>query len=167
MKNIFIVTLFVIGVVFTNHAQDAKEIEIPEHAIGLRLGGGLGIGGEFTYQRHLFENKRIEANLGLRSTQDFTAYKLAGIYQWTWRITRAISVYAGPGVGIGTVQDNRSSKDHDDGVFSFVTGNIGVEYHFDVPIQIFLDFKPEFAIADYDVYNKFGPDVGIGVRYRM
>src|SRR5699024_8043547 len=118
-------------------------------------------------QRHLGDNKRAEANLGLRSTQDFTAYKLAGIYQSAWRITRTISVYAGPGLGVGTVKDNRTNKDYDDGVFAFITGNMGIEYHFDVPIQIFLDFKPEFAIVDYNVYEKFGPDVGIGVRYRL
>lgn len=159
MKKLVLAVAFIAGFAFTSNAQ-----EISENALGLRLGGGNGFGAEFTYQRHLQENNRLEVNLGLRNKSHFNSFKLNGLYQWVWHLEDNFNWYAGVGAGLGNVSDKRYDS-RSDGMFAFVTGDIGIEYKFDIPLQIFLDFRPEIALVSYDVYNSFGPDLALGVRY--
>lgn len=161
MKKIFLILVCVLGFNFIGQAQ-----EIAPNALGLRFGGGNGYGVEFSYQRQLAATNRLELDLGFRSNRDFNSFKIDGLYQWVWNIDGGFNWYAGVGAGLGSVNDRRH-HDHSDGVFALVAGDIGVEYIFDeVPLQIFLDFRPEFVLANYDVYNTFGPDLAIGIRYR-
>ncbi len=147
-------------------AMQAQEIS--ENAIGLRLGGGEGFGPEITYQRYLYENNRIEADLGLRNKSDFNAFKIVGLYQWVWPLEQGFNWYAGAGAGIGNIHDSRGIERHDDGIFALIAGSLGIEYNFqDIPLQLALDFRPEIALANYDVYSNFAPDFGLSIRYRF
>lgn len=163
MKRLLILT---VGLFLFGLGMQAQEIS--ENAVGLRLGGGEGFGPEVTYQRFIWENNRIEADLGLRNKGDFSAVKLVGLYQWVWPLENGFNWYAGAGAGLGSVHDSRGKKRHDDGVFALVAGNVGIEYNFeDVPLQLALDFRPEIALANYNVYSSFGPDFGLSIRYRF
>lgn len=160
MKKSFLILLCAIGFGFTAQAQ-----EISPNAIGLRFGGGHGYGAEFSYQRHLGGQNRLELDLGFRSESDFNSFKLTGLYQWVWNIDGGFNWYAGVGGGVGSVNDRRGNR-KGDGAFALVAGDIGLEYIFDIPLQVFIDFRPEIVLASYDVYKSFGPDLSIGVRYR-
>lgn len=160
MKKSFLILLCLVGFGFAGQAQ-----EISPNALGLRFGGGNGYGAEVSYQRHLGGNNRLEVDLGFRNQSDFNSFKVTGLYQWVWNIEGGFNWYAGVGAGIGSVNDRRG--DHKgDGAFALVAGDIGVEYVFDIPLQVFIDFRPEVVLASYDVYRSFGPDFSIGVRYR-
>lgn len=164
MKKVFFLAVFVIGSVFTTQAQD-----IADNAIGLRFGGGDGLGAEVSYQRALGNNNnRLELDLGWRNDSNFDAYKIVGLYQWVWNIEAGFNWYAGVGGGIGSVEDKRHiDRRGNDGTFLFVAGDIGIEYNFDIPLLISLDFRPEIGFNDYDVINEFSPDIALGVRYQF
>ena len=62
MKKIILSAIMLIGLAFTAQAQD-----ISKNALGLRLGGNNGFGGEVSYQRGLSKNNRLELDLGWRN----------------------------------------------------------------------------------------------------
>ncbi len=144
---------------------------IAENALGLRLGGGDGFGAEISYQRQIGSpNNRLEADLGWRNDSYFDAFKLTGLYQWVWNIEGGFNWYAGVGGGLGSVEDNRYFKNGyrpNDGMFLFVAGDIGIEYNFDIPLMLSLDFRPEIGFSDYDVLDNFIPDIALGIRYQF
>ncbi len=162
MKKVFFLALIAIGFGINTQAQT-----IADNAIGLRFGAGTGLGAEVSYQRALgTNNNRLELDLGWRNDSNFDAYKLTGLYQWVWNIDGGFNWYAGFGGGVGSVSDNRRDRGND-GTFLFAAGDIGIEYNFDIPLLISLDFRPEFGFSDYSVLNDFSPDVAIGLRYQF
>ncbi len=162
MKKLFLLAIIVIGAGLTAQSQT-----ISDHALGLRFGGGDGIGAEVSYQRALGSNNRLEADLGWRNDSNFDAFKLTGLYQWVWNIEGGFNWYVGAGGGIGSVSVNDNSRFEDEGVFLFVAGDIGIEYNFDFPLLISLDFRPEIGFSDYEVLNNFSPDIALGLRYQF
>jgi len=162
MKRIFLVAVLFISGVFNMNAQD-----ISNHAIGIRFGDNDGFGGEISYQRQLSEINRFELDLGYRDHKDFNAFKLSGIYQWVWTIDEGFNWYAGFGAGIGSWSYNNGFiSDEDDGVFINADGNIGIEYNFEGPILISLDFRPEIGIiGDYGKDTDL--DLALSVRYQF
>lgn len=162
MKKVFLLALLAIGFGVTSQAQT-----IADNALGLRFGGGDGLGAEVSYQRALgSNNNRLELGLGWRNDSDFDAFKLAALYQWVWNLDGGFNWYAGVGGGVGSVSDNRRDRG-DDGAFIFAAGNIGIEYNFDIPLLISLDFRPEFGFNDFSVTNDFSPDIALGLRYQF
>lgn len=162
MKKIILLTSLIIGLSVSVHSQN-----ISKNAIGLRLGDNDGFGGEISYQRKLASNNRLELDLGWRNSQNVDAVKLVGLYQWIWNIDGGFYWYAGVGGGVGSWSfDNNSNNDN--GTFALVAGDLGIEYDFDVPLQISLDFRPEIYFNS-DVFreNNFGPDIALGLRYRF
>jgi len=56
--------------------------------------------------------------------------------------------YVGVGGGLGNYNyDN--NDDHFNDTFAFAAGDIGIEYNFDIPLLISLDFRPEFGGNGY------------------
>lgn len=166
MKKLVLSAFLLIGLAFSSNAQDRKN------AIGLRLGDNDGFGGEVSYQRSLSTKNRLEFDLGWRNTDYYDAIKLAGLYQWVWNIEGGFNWYAGVGGGLGTWEYNDDlppwAKGNDDnGTFLFLAGNIGLEYNFDFPLQLSLDFRPEVYFGDDYREDNFGPDIALGVRYRF
>lgn len=163
MKNIVVVCIIlVIG--FTMNGQN-----ISKNALGLRLGDSGGFGTEISYQRGLSENNRLEFDLGWRNGNDYDGFKLAGLYQWVWNIDGGFNWYAGVGGGLGTYNfnDNHENDDHTD-TFVFAAGDIGIEYNFDIPLLLSLDFRPELGFGN-EVYdnNDVDFDIGLGIRYQF
>lgn len=164
MKKIILVASLIIGLSFSAKAQNTSK-----NALGLRLGDNDGFGGELSYQRKLSGNNRLELDLGWRNSNDVDAIKLVGLYQWVWNIDGGFNWYAGVGGGVGTWSyGNNNSNNNDNGTFALVAGDLGIEYNFDVPIQLSLDFRPEIYFnSDSFRDNNFGPDIALGIRYRF
>lgn len=163
MKKILFVILLLISFGFTISAQ-----EISKHAIGLRLGSNDGFGGEISYQHRLSKNNRAEFDLGFRNSSNYNAFKLTGIYQWVWNIDGGFNWFAGVGGGVGSYSiAKKNGFDGSSGVFFDVAGDIGIEYIFDFPLQVSLDFRPEFYVGDKYRNNNFGNDIALSIRYRF
>ena len=152
---------------FTTAAISAQEIS--DHALGLRLGDSDGFGAEISYQKSLGRYNRLEANLGWRDSRDFSAFKLSGLYQWVRNIDGNFNWYYGAGGGLGSVDFNEDFvTDDDGGLFVFLAGDIGVEYNFDIPLLLSLDFRPELGLFGYDGFsNNFDFDIALGIRYQF
>ena len=168
MKNIFLLASLVIGLSFSTQAQN-----ISKNALGLRLGDNDGFGGELSYQRKLSDNNRLELDLGWRNSNNVDALKLVGLYQWVWNIDGGFNWYAGVGAGVGTWSydnnyNNNFNNNSDSGAYGLIAGDLGIEYNFDVPIQLSLDFRPEMYFnSDAFRENSFGPDIALGIRFRF
>lgn len=143
--------------------------EIADHAIGLRLGDSDGFGAEISYQKSLFRYNRLEVDLGWRDSRNFDAFKLAALYQWIHSIDRDFNWYYGVGGGLGSVDFAQlPNNTPDGGLFVFAAGDIGVEYNFDFPLLISLDFRPEIGIIGYDGFSDtFDFDIALGIRYQF
>ena len=159
--------IVILVVVFFSSFSTINSQEISNHAIGVRFGDNDGFGGEISYQRKLSEANRFELDFGYRDHKDFNAFKLSGIYQWVWNIDEGFNWYAGFGAGIGSWSFNNGFvSDIDDGIFINADGNIGIEYNFDVPIIISLDFRPEIGIiGDYGKDTDL--DLALSIRYQF
>ncbi|WP_300437576.1 hypothetical protein [Christiangramia sp.] len=166
MKKLVVLVAFTIGAVFFS---DLKAQNISQNALGLRIGGGNGYGAEISYQRATGgNNNRLEFDLGWRNDSHYDAIKLVGLYQWVWNIEGGFNWYAGAGAGLGNY-DHNHNHDHgdDDGIFALIAGDIGIEYNFDFPLLLSLDFRPEIGFSDFHDYNDFSPDIALGIRYQF
>lgn len=167
MKKIILSAIMLIGLAFTAQAQD-----ISKNALGLRFGSNNGFGGELSYQRALGSNNRLELDLGLRNRSNYNnngyddnAIKLTALYQWVWNIEGGFNWYAGVGGGVGNYNYNFNGEKYSD-TFVFAAGDIGIEYNFDFPLLISLDFRPEFGGNGY-YENNYGSDVALALRYQF
>ena len=145
--------------------------EIADNAIGLRLGDSDGFGAEVSYQRALGDANRLELDLGIRSGNNYDGFKLAGLYQWVWNIDGGFNWYAGVGGGLASYSyDYRfEGERYDDSqTFVFAAGDVGIEYNFDIPLMLSLDFRPEFGFGDDRFDNDdLDFDIALGIRYQF
>ena len=160
MKKLVLSILLIGGFVFSGHAQ-----KISENALGLRLGDNDGFGAEVSYQRALGSANRLEADLGWRNSRNVDAIKLTGLYQWVWNIDGNFNWYAGAGAGLGSWRYNKDGNS-DSGTFVFAAGDIGIEYYFDIPLLLSLDFRPEIGGSGY-YENSYGSDIAISARFQF
>lgn len=161
MKNKFLLLVVTLGFGLNVAAQ-----EISKNAIGLRIGDNDGFGGEISFQRALGNNNRLELDLGIRSGNNYDGFKLTGLYQWVWQLEGDFNWYAGAGGGIGNYSYELPTPLKDESeTFLFAAGNVGIEYDFDIPIQLSLDVRPEIGFGDFR--NDLDFDLALGVRYRF
>lgn len=164
MKKLLILCLCITSFAFTTQAQD-----IAENAIGLRLGDSDGLGAEISYQRALTDATRLEVDFGWRDGNNYDGVKLAALHQWVWNLDGNFNWYAGVGGGFGAFSfDNLPDNVDDSDSFLFAAGNIGLEYDFDIPLLISLDFRPEIGFGD-DLYDNddLDFDIALGIRYQF
>jgi len=164
MKKLFVFGIAILGFAFNLSAQS-----ISPNAIGLRLGDSDGLGAEVSYQRALAEDTRLEVDLGWRDGKNYDGFKLAALHQWVWSLDGNFNWYAGVGGGFGAFSfDNVPDGFDDSESFLFAAGDIGIEYNFDFPLLLSLDFRPEIGFGD-DVYNNndLDFDIALGIRYQF
>ncbi len=174
MKKVIITAFMIVGILFQGQAQ-----KFSKNALGLRLSDNYGLGLAASYQRSLAENHRIELDLGVWNHdyhRDGYQYnnqtvKFVGLFQWVFKIQKGFNWYVGVGGGAGTF-NNRETNDYpDNGAFGLVAGDIGVEYNFKFPLQLFIDVRPEVGFGDYRYtnrdYTNLAPDIGTGARFRF
>ncbi|RXR19227.1 hypothetical protein EQG63_07215 [Flavobacterium amnicola] len=160
MKKLFVTAFMLVGLAFSSQAQD-----ISKNALGLRLGDNDGFGGEISYQRGLSKKNRLEFDLGWRNNNNADAFKIVGLYQWVWNIDGGFNWYAGVGGGLGNYSYKFAGV-KDSSTYALAAGDLGIEYNFDVPIQISLDIRPEFYFSD-GLADDSGTDIALGIRYRF
>ncbi len=139
---------------------------ISDNAIGLRLGDSDGFGAEISYQRAIGDNNRLEFGLGWRDSSNYDAIRAIGLYQWVWNLDGNFNWYAGVGGGIASFSIDDVPMGGDDSETSLlVAGDIGIEYDFDIPLLISLDFRPEIGFGD--INNDLDFDIALGLRYQF
>ncbi len=166
MKNAILTVAFVLTAFVGVKAQS-----ISKNAIGLRFGDNDGFGAEISYQHKLSSNNRLEVDLGLRGNSNYSGFKATGLYEWVWQLENQFNWYAGVGGGVGSwkVKEQRSGGtvivQESSNTGLFVAGVIGIEYNFDFPLLISLDFRPEIGFTDF--YDGYNSDFGLGIRYQF
>lgn len=164
MKKLFLLAIAVFGFTTLSQAQ-----LISPNALGLRLGDSHGFGAEVSYQRALGGNDtRLELDLGWRSGKHYDGFKLTGLHQWVWNIDDGFNWYAGAGGGLGSYSYDKDydGKNADSGTFVFAAGDIGIEYNFDIPLLLSLDFRPELGFGNSS-RDDLGFDIALGIRYQF
>ncbi|MFC4634577.1 hypothetical protein ACFO3O_11700 [Dokdonia ponticola] len=161
-KTIFCFVLF-LGIAASMQAQ-----EISKNAIGIRIGDNDGFGTEVNYQRGLGDNNRLELGLGWRSADNFDAIRFTGLYQWVWNLDGGFNWYAGVGAAVGSFDfDDRFVIGRDiEEFFLNAAGTVGIEYNFDIPLLLSLDFRPEIGILN-DIDDDLEFDVALSIRYQF
>ncbi|MFT5146828.1 MAG: hypothetical protein ACI9H1_001554 [Polaribacter sp.] len=143
--------LLVLGVFFlTTFSINAQEFS--DNAIGLRFNKSDGLGADISYQKKINAKNRLEVNVGLRD--EFSSFKGTGLYQWVWNLEDKFNWYAGFGAGY----DSEYSS-------LFGAGVIGIEYNFNAPILISIDYRPEVGITGN--YDGLGSSFALAVRYQF
>jgi hypothetical protein len=160
MKKLFLLSIALIGFAFTSNAQ-----AIADNALGLRLGDSDGFGAEISYQRALGDNNRLEIDLGWRDGNNYDGFKIAGLYQWVFPLDQGFNWYVGAGGGLGSFDVNVPNVGNNNETFFFAAGDIGIEYDFDIPLLISLDFRPEIGFGDFNDDLDF--DIALGLRYQF
>jgi hypothetical protein len=161
MKKLFLVLITFIGFIITSNAQN-----ISDNAIGLRLGDSDGMGAEVSYQRALGNNNRLELDLGWRNANDYDGFKLTGLYQWVFNLDGNFNWYVGSGGGLGSYDFDNANNDSD--TFIYAAGDIGIEYSFDIPLLLALDFRPELGFGNDTLNNNdLDFDIAFSIRYQF
>lgn len=116
------------------------------HAIGLRFGGGDGVGSEISYQHALKANNRLEVDLGFSSNDKLNRMQVTGLYQWVWNVQGALNWYAGFGGGLGQANFKNAGSEFQ----LFLNGDVGLEYQLDIPLQFSIDLRPAFGTSSFN-----------------
>ena len=148
-------------------AISAVAVNAQKRAIGARLGYGL----DFSYQHNMGEKNMLEVDAGLPA---FAGIEAAATYDWlfpisSWKEAGSWNWYAGVGAGAGY------SWLWGWGNYGYVgvAGRLGIEYNFDFPLSLSLDWRPIFGprfgsgnIGFYDGGLYYGA-IAWGIRYRF
>lgn len=119
-------------------------------ALGLRITNGA----EVSYQ-HSLGMDFVEADLGWYSN----GFYLSGIYNFVFAEKCDFNFYAGPGASLGYFNSDSVS-----GFNLGIAGMIGMEYNFNIPLQLSLDWRPVLNLF----HGGFGwQGIALGVRYRF
>ena len=106
----------------------------------------------YLVSKKITDSKRLEVNLGLRDA--FNSFKGTVLYQWVWNLENKFNCYTGFGVGF----DSRDSA-------LFGASMIGIEYNFNAPVLIAIDYRPEIGISGG--LNGLNSDTALSVRYQF
>ena len=150
MKKIILTAVIVLGFAVAATAQP--------RALGVRIGDGA----EISYQ-HTLGNNFLEVDGGLDFAFDKTfSVGATGIYNFMIaEFGDGWGFYAGPGAGVGLGL----------GETNYLTlsaaGMVGIEYHFNIPLIISLDFKQHIGLG-LNGHGLWAPSsFGAGIRYKF
>lgn len=140
-------------------------------AIGARLGYNL----EFSYQ-HSIAAGAMFVDLTVGATNVWNQWGVVGataMFDWVWGIGASNwNWYVGPGFGV-SYHYGQYWRDHNYYPFGVSVGaQLGVEYQFNIPLNISLDWRPMVNVMGffrgdgYPIYNSFY-SVALGLRYRF
>jgi len=163
MKKIILTLALVLSIAGAVSAQADGQ------SIGLRLGYPT----ELSYQKGLSDANRLELGLGFRSYgygvgSNYSRISLSGVYQWVWDLSTlsdGFNWYAGVGASVGYYSYSYMNYTYSALPVS-ILGQVGIEYNFNIPIRLSLDYRPAFQLNGNG--NGFvGDGIALGVRYRF
>lgn len=150
MKKIILAMAILVAAAITAAAQP--------RAIGVRATWGA----ELSYQHTLGEQNFLEVDLGWGGANGFA---VAGMYDFIIGQESNFNFYAGPGAALGVYNykdDNDNSKS---GLCLGIAGQLGMEYNFNIPLSLSLDWRPVFNFIGN---TGFGwQSIALGIRYRF
>ena len=118
------------------------------------LGVRATYGAELSYQ-HSIGSNFVEADLGWFKN----GFYLTGVYDFVFASEGNFNFYAGPGAAVGFYNDSETS-----GINLGIAGQLGLEYNFNIPLQLSLDWRPVFNF----IHGGFGWEgIALGIRYRF
>ncbi|MBR1927780.1 MAG: hypothetical protein IJ840_08570 [Bacteroidales bacterium] len=132
-------------------------------AIGARIGNyGLDV----SYENYVGDNDFLEFELGLDNVFNSDAFHLDGVYNIViarpdWTAEGQWGFYAGPGASVA-VWDTVEGENV---VYAGLLGNVGLEYVFDIPLQLSVSLRPRLMFGDGKVRRNGLLTLGLGVRY--
>ncbi len=97
-----------------------------------------------SYQISLKGMRRFEVDFGVISSMEWDLFLFTGIYQWRLDRKGGLSLYTGLGLSIGYANYGYG----DDKFYDILAANFGVDYTFKFPIQIGLDWRPEYSVLN-------------------
>ncbi|MDL2228484.1 hypothetical protein LJC25_03010 [Bacteroidales bacterium OttesenSCG-928-K03] len=154
MKKLFVTLCFAVATICAVNAQTN------DMTLGARLGGNL----EVSFQLPVGANRvEIDGGIGL-GYYDHFSLQVAASYQWLWNIAgiTGFDWYVGPGAYVGIYNFDNI------GVTAGVLGQIGLEYNFNFPLQLSLDWRPMINVLGFgDGHWGYWNGVALGVRYRF
>jgi hypothetical protein len=156
MRKIIFTLALAVGMVSAISAQ------VNGKALGLRPGNGFGNSAEISYQHPLGTANRLEADLGASNN----GLHATGIYQWVWDLSTVadgLNWYAGFG---GNVSIWHNNSNYSSDLSLGVAGQLGIEYNFDIPLQLSLDYRPIANIIPLFGDNSYN-SVSLALRYRF
>lgn len=147
----------------------ASAASAQSKAIGIRGGFMNGAATEVSYQHWFLDPGFLEFDLGVNSNTHGSGFNLTGIYNWqlanpAWTAEGTWSVYAGPGVSLGTYCYSKHQVDKRSVYFS-ITGQVGIEYTFRFPLNLSFDLRPMLTSGANGMHLWFVPAVSI--RYSL
>ena len=132
----------------------ALAADAQPRSLGVRIGAG---GVEASYQHGFTEEQFLSLDLGLDlgySVRGSLGGKVTGVYEFIWARPRwtkkgSWNIYAGPGISAGYVDDRIVIKAGEERANAFsrgymiaVAGQVGLEYNFEIPLQLSLEVRP-------------------------
>ena len=133
MKKFILVLVAVVALGFAGNAQNA---------IGVRGAFGNSTSAELSYLHGLGSANRLELDLGWHNFKDWGSYiNLTGIYQWNFNISGGLGWFAGLGANVGLYTGR-----NDNNIGVGFDAQIGLEYKFNIPLQVSIDFRPQWDI---------------------
>ncbi len=150
MKKILIIAVIALG--FSTAAAAQSK------AVGARVTDGL----EVSYQHYISGTNFVEANLGF---VDFLNLNINAAASYNFSIAQfanGFNFYAGPSAGVAL---GLKSKYFGVGV----GGNVGIEYEFNIPLQISFDIRPQIGLWFHDagVSSDYWGLPTLGIRYKF
>jgi hypothetical protein len=107
----------------------------------------------FFFIGFIFLSQSQERAIGLRFGSH--GVNATAVYDWVFDIDGSFKWFTGVGASIGT-DDYRGAIG--------VLGNIGVEYNFEIPLQLTADYSPAFFFGEPGLWLT---GFAVGVRYKF
>lgn len=151
MKKIILAAALVLAFTVAASAQP--------RAIGVRIGNG----GEISYQHSMGSNfLEVDGGLGLGLVDGVFNVGATGIYNFMIsEFGNGFGFYAGPGAGVGLALGEVNY------LALSAAGMVGIEYNFNFPLQISLDFRQHIGIG-FSGNGIWAPSsIGLGLRYQF
>ena len=164
MKKLFVTLLVMCAIVGATMAQP--------RAIGARVGSNI----EFSYQHTLAGGKMMmDLTAGIPTwTWRWSYIDVNAMFDWVFNINGGWNWYVGPGAGLGVSYASHYAGENLARVRLNVGGQIGVEYHFGIPLNLSLDWRPMVNVlsfgngyGDYGFWYNGFYSVALGIRYRF
>ncbi|WP_443937711.1 hypothetical protein [Pedobacter sp. MW01-1-1] len=130
-----------------------------KNAIGGRFGSANGV----TFKTTLGGNKMLDAILNFRSRDDYSYFRLTGLYEINNEINglNGLFWYYGVGASLGSVKYKPTN--HSD-LYASIDGVIGLDYKIEeLPINLSLDWKPALELTPDTGFDAAG--LGLSIRF--